>query len=189
MGLRGPRPQPKALSLLKGTYRKDRGAMNQPEPVPEMPSCPPHLDDEAKKEWRRIGKILLVCGLLSKIDRAALAGYCQAWSDWVTAREHLKSEGLMTKRLTGHQQPSPWLSISNKALEQVRAFGAEFGLSPATRSRVEALPLSKAGDRAREARKQLLFGDGDSKLAKYLHRSQEDADREREKRFFGDDVA
>ena len=72
-----------------------------------MPSCPPHLDDEAKKEWRRIAKELLQCGLLSKIDRATLAGYCVVWSRWTKAETQLKASGLTIMTPNGYQQPSP----------------------------------------------------------------------------------
>jgi hypothetical protein len=66
----------------------------------------------------------------------------------------------------------------------MRAYLSEFGMSPSTRSRVEALPVPKAGDLARDERKRLLFGDGESKLSKYLrHKEDEDA---KERRYFGD---
>jgi hypothetical protein len=45
---------------------------------------------------------------------------------------------------------------------------------------VEALPVPTSGDRARDAKKRLLFGDGE-KLQKYLH-----TEEEKERRFFGD---
>lgn len=134
-----------------------------------------------------MARALLVCGLLSRLDRAALAAYCVAWSRWVEAEKQLKSEGLMVKTPNGYQQPSPWLAIANKSLEQLRAFAGEFGMTPATRSRVEILPVPRAGDLARDEKKRLLFGNGDSKLAKYLRHSQED-EAEKEKRFFGDVV-
>ena len=90
----------------------------------------------------------------------------------------------MVKTPNGFEQPPPWLSIRNKALEQLRGFAAEFGMPPATRSRLEALPVSKAGDRAREAKKRLLFGEGNGKLAKYLRPERDEAAKER--RHFGD---
>jgi len=90
----------------------------------------------------------------------------------------------MVKTPNGFEQPSPWLSITNKALEQLRGFAAEFGMTPATRSRVEALPVPMGMDRARDAKRRLLFGEGNGKLAKYLrHESDEDA---KERRYFGD---
>jgi P27 family predicted phage terminase small subunit len=182
------------LATSKSSQPESR--YHETHPCPEESPCqeertPPyytarrvHLDDEAKREWRRIGRALLLCGLLSRIDRAALAGYCVAWSRWVEAEQKLKVQGLMVKTPNGFEQPSPWLNISNKALEQLRGFAAEFGMTPATRSRVEALPVPKAGDRARDTKKRLLFGEGNGKLAKYLrHDADEDA---KERRFFGD---
>jgi P27 family predicted phage terminase small subunit len=187
MGSRGPRPQPKALALLKGTYRPDRGAANPAMPVAELPSCPPHLDEEAKKEWRRVSRLLLNLGLLTKIDRAALAAYCVCWSRWVEAEGQLKEQGLMVKSPNGFDQVNPYLSVANKALEQMRGFASEFGLTPATRSRVEALPVPRASEDAKKKRKQLLFGDGDSKLSKYISPIKQDmTEEEREHYFFGD---
>ena len=39
----------------------------------------------------------------------------------------------------GHQ-PSPWLAIANKLLELMAKYMAELGLSPVSRTRVEAKP-------------------------------------------------
>jgi hypothetical protein len=39
----------------------------------------------------------------------------------------------------GHQ-PSPWLAIANKQLELMAKYMAELGLSPVSRTRVEAKP-------------------------------------------------
>ena len=84
----------------------------------------------------------------------------------------------------GYQQPSPWVAVANKSLEQLRGFAVEFGMTPSTRSRVEILPVPKAGDLARNEKRRLLFGDGESKLSKYLrHKEDEDA---KERRYFGD---
>lgn len=53
-----------------------------PEPVDSMPA-PTHLSRTAKSEWARLMDDLKRCGLVTKIDRAALAGYCQAYGTWV----------------------------------------------------------------------------------------------------------
>jgi P27 family predicted phage terminase small subunit len=185
MGLRGPRPLPAAVSRLRGTFRKDRAPVSPAQPVGGIPACPQQLDDEARREWRKVSKELFSLGLLTKIDKAALSGYCQAWSDWVEALDKLKVEGKVFKSPNGYPVLSPWISIASKANEQMRAYLSEFGMSPATRARVEALPVPTA--RAQDAKRRLLFGDSESKLSKYLRHSQED-EAEKEKRFFGDVV-
>jgi P27 family predicted phage terminase small subunit len=58
----------------------------------EMPDCPKHLWPEAKREWRRIGPELEDAGLVAKIDRAALALYCQSWARMVWHEECLTRE-------------------------------------------------------------------------------------------------
>ena len=51
---------------------------------------------------------------------------------------------LETPRLlklpSGYLQPSPWLAIANKQLELMAKYMAELGLSPVSRTRVEARP-------------------------------------------------
>ena len=155
---------PTAMKIIRGTFRKDRGNAAEPQPEASIPACPSHLNKEAKKEWRRLAGELYVLGLLSRIDRAALAGYCQAYGRWVMAEEHLTQEGLTTKAQSGYEQPSPWLSIANKSLEQVRVLGAEFGLTPVSRSKVSATAAIPTGP---------------NKLARYLEESS------KEERFFG----
>ena len=105
---------------------------------------PEHLSDEAKKEWRRVGRLLLELGVVSDLDRSALAGYCQAWGRWVEAEEALRQYGVVVKSPSGYPMQSPFLAVANKALEQMRAFLIEFGMTPASRSRVHAEPQREA---------------------------------------------
>ncbi len=77
---------------------------------------------------------------LSRIDRAALAAYCQAWGRWVEAEEALRKYGVMIKSPSGFPMQSPYLAIANKAMEQMRAMLTEFGMSPSSRTRVHADP-------------------------------------------------
>ena len=54
--------------------------------LPErLPPCPGHLTAAAAKEWRRVAKALHGMGVVTAIDRAALAAYCQAYGRWVEA--------------------------------------------------------------------------------------------------------
>jgi P27 family predicted phage terminase small subunit len=75
-------------------------------------------------------------GVLTLVDRAALAAYCQAYGRWVEAEEKLKETPVMLKTPSGYVQQSPWLSVSNKQLELMGRYMAELGITPASRSRV-----------------------------------------------------
>jgi hypothetical protein len=47
---------------------------------------------------------------------------------------------VLIKLPSGYIQPSPWLGIGNKQLELMAKYVAELGLSPVSRTRVEAKP-------------------------------------------------
>jgi P27 family predicted phage terminase small subunit len=74
-------------------------------------------------------------GLVSSIDRAALTGYCIAWSRWICAEDKLREVGLLVEGARGPAM-NPYLRIANESMAQVRAFLVEFGMSPSSRARV-----------------------------------------------------
>lgn len=144
MTMRGRKPNPTALRRLNGNPGK-RG-YNTAEPVPPagLPDCPPHLSDLARAEWHRIAATLHDMGVLTLVDRAALAAYCQAWGRWVEAEEKLKETPVMLKTPSGYVQQSPWLSVANKQMELMGRYMAELGITPASRSRVAAYAAAEA---------------------------------------------
>ena len=142
----GPRPVPTPIKHVRGTQRADRMNHHEPKVKASIPPCPAHLSGEAKKEWRRLGRQLASLGLLSSIDRGALALYCQAWGRWVEAEEALKRHGVMVKSPSGFPMQSPYLAVANKAMEQMRALLTEFGMSPSSRTRVHADPVLAEDD-------------------------------------------
>jgi len=119
---------------------------NSAEPVPpdRVPDCPPHLSDLAREEWDRIVGTLHEMGVVSTIDRAALAAYCQSYARWAEAEEKLKETPVMLKTPSGYVQQSPWLSVANKQLELMGRYMAELGITPASRSRVAAYANAQA---------------------------------------------
>jgi P27 family predicted phage terminase small subunit len=114
--------------------RRPRVSGNGPEP--RLPACPAHLQGEARKEWKRMGKRLLECGLMTELDGAALALYCQSWARWVEAEANLVKYGTVMKSPSGFPIQSPYLAIANKAMGQMTRLLVEFGMSPSSRTRV-----------------------------------------------------
>jgi P27 family predicted phage terminase small subunit len=137
--MRGRTPKPTALRRLQGNPGKRAWNHDEPEPAKEMPDCPPHLSDLAAAEWLRIAGPLQEMGVLTIVDRAALAAYCQAYGRWAEAEEKLKDTPVMLKAPSGYVQQNPWLSVANKQLEIMGRYMAELGITPASRSRVRAL--------------------------------------------------
>ena len=143
----GPPPKPTSLRLLNGNPGKRPINNNEPTPPVEMPRCPAHLNDVAKKEWRRISKDLLRLNLLSKIDGTALAIYCEAYSRWVEACDQIRQFGMVLRSpKQAILMQSPYLPIANKAIEQMKAMLLEFGMTPASRSRIDTSKLDGTGD-------------------------------------------
>ena len=84
----GPKPLPGNVHQLRGNPSKKPigDLLGDVQPEIEIPGCPSHLLKEARKEWKRITPELVKLGLIAKIDRAALALYCQAWA-WLVYHE------------------------------------------------------------------------------------------------------
>lgn len=134
--MRGRKPTPTALKIVMGNPGKRPLNKLEPKPVTAMPTCPAHLMPTAKAEWKRLARYLHRLGVISELDRAALAAYCQAYGRWVEAEKKLKETPILLRTPAGYVQPSPWLAISNKNVELMHKFMSELGLSPVSRSRV-----------------------------------------------------
>ena len=133
---RGRIPKPTALKILEGNPGKRRINGHEPKPPASLPDCPAHLSVEAKLEWDRIAVSLNQVGLLTQADRTTMAGYCQCYGRWVEAELKLAETPSILRMPSGYIQQSPWLTISNKALELMAKYMVELGLTPASRSRM-----------------------------------------------------
>jgi len=157
--MRGRKPLPTALHKLAGNPSKRKLPAAEPKPQVRLPAPPGALGKEGRAEWKRVGSALLQLGLVSDLDRAALVGYCLAWERALEAQKLLKTQGLTTKTDKGNVIQNPALGIYNRAMKQLREFAVEFGMTPAARRRVDAVPLSPgAGEQEPESAEQFLFG-------------------------------
>ena len=134
--MRGRKPKPTGLKIVSGNPGKRPLNAREPNPEADLPTCPAHLLPTAKVEWKRLARELYYLGVLTRLDRATLAGYCQAYGRWVEAEEKLIASPLLLKTPSGYVQQSPWLSVSNKQLELMGRYMVELGLTPASRSRI-----------------------------------------------------
>jgi P27 family predicted phage terminase small subunit len=157
MGRRGVRPEPTALKVMRGN--PGRRPLNHDEPQPEIaaPTPPDILDELAVAEWHRVIGDLVANRLMTALDRAALANYCQAWSNWVQAEGKVRELGAVMVSSHGIPCPSPWASRANQERIAIRQFLAEFGMSPAARSGVRMSP-SEPKDRLAEHQRKLPKG-------------------------------
>jgi P27 family predicted phage terminase small subunit len=141
----GNMAKPIALRLIEGDRGKHGPVKHDIKPRPVAPDCPEWLEDEAKAEWARIAPKLERLGLLSEVDGAALAGYCQAYARWSQAEQSIAVQGMTAEASSGWKQQAAEVSIALKYLAVVKGFCAEFGLTPSARARM-AMPGEKAED-------------------------------------------
>lgn len=176
MGTRGPQRLPANVHMLRGNPSKLSldDLLSEFNPEVEIPNCPKHLWAEARKEWKRVSAELERYGLISKLDRAALSLYCQAWARLVWAESMLtramdqaeekraaaEAKGEEWKGGDGIMVPSPngslvyshhWV-VQRRAAQEVHWYLASFGMSPSSRGRVktsdnrqQSLPLENGG--------------------------------------------
>ena len=123
-----------------GHRQPRQAALNHVEPLPDIviPDCPPELSPAARREWHRLVGDLAALRIITSLDRAALAAYCGAYALWAESTEAIQKYGAMVKSPTGYPIQSPYVSIANRQAEIMMRIAAEFGFTPASRSRLGA---------------------------------------------------
>lgn len=138
------KPKPTVIKNLEGNPGK-RVNHNEPQPRKGAPMPPHFLKGEALAEWGRIVPELEKIGMLSVVDRAALTAYCQSWASFVEATEDIRLRGLVVPGREGVMVKNPSVGMQRDALNQIRAWCTEFGLTPSARSRMQ-LPSQTGQD-------------------------------------------
>jgi P27 family predicted phage terminase small subunit len=154
--MRGRKPTPTALRLLRGNPRKRPVNKREPKPAWAANLDPPAwLDVAAQDEWRRVAPMLGRLGVFTETDSDALAAYCEAFTTWKQATQRLRQFGMVVKRSKAEGELpviSPYVKIAHHAMAQMRAFLVEFGMTPSSRARIHTaapqdVPASKWGGR------------------------------------------
>ena len=121
---------------MRGNPGHQKLNKREPQPDSAIPTRPGWLLPEAKREWNRIVPQLSALGLLTVLDRGAVAGGCQWWAMYVDAVKDIALNGTTYTTDTGYQGPRPSVGLALKSWQQYLAFCARFGLTPADRSRL-----------------------------------------------------
>lgn len=149
---KGRRPKPTAQHKLEGTFRKDRHAARAVAD-PARPDAPASLSDDARAEWDRVIGELAAAKLLSKLDRAVLALYCQAWADYWAAKAIVEEEGWTAVGSTGNVVEHPAVKSMHRSWEHCVRAAREFGMTPSGRA---AIRVPDAPEKSTD--EQALFG-------------------------------
>lgn len=158
MTIRGPKPKPAPLRLVKTQGEEEAQAPERIKVTANVPTAPEWLLPEAKAEWKRLGQRLADQGLLSDFDRAAFAAYCQAWGTVASlekeqAKLRKKSgdalAGIATKTAGGNLVHHPLATTIAKARAEMVKIAAEFGLTPSARARLDTDAAKNRGGGAK----------------------------------------
>lgn len=169
------------LHVLQGTFRKDRHATQQTPEVPSgQPQPPRPLSGQAKAEWDRMTARLEQACTLSLVDDAALYQYVQLFAENEAGAADVASNRRLIARLKKAalaKLEGPELvraietlvdlqRLVNRAsrdLRQghmaIRQYLVEFGMTPASRTRVKVSPAAKPATTDKHKR---FFGSPDT---------------------------
>lgn len=89
--------------------------------------CPRWIDDDAKKEWRRLAPVLLKNGLLNEMTYNSLVTYCQEWSRYQKQQIFINNKGTVMKDGKGSIREIPQVAIAYKALRAMHRAAKEIG--------------------------------------------------------------
>ena len=131
----GPREKPRELKIIEGVTDRQRIPEGIMEPDVKCPSKPHWLEGYGRAVWERLAPELYRCGVLKYTDRNALAVYCSLMSAF---RDAVRADD--TGRMI-------------KLAPQIRGAGAEFGLTPSSRSGIHVgRPKADADDGKKASR-------------------------------------
>jgi P27 family predicted phage terminase small subunit len=142
---RGRKPKPTYLRVLQGNRENRPLNKYEPKPPEYSPLEPPEiLTAEARAEWQRVAEETYNLGLLTIVDVQVLAAYCQSYGRWVMAERMLakiatldpQSNGLLIKNANGNAMVNPLVFVSINAARDMVRYAAEFGFTPAARTRI-----------------------------------------------------
>jgi len=139
MGQRGPRPTPKEVLKLRGSWRGDLNPESPPT-IPGRPPAPAILSSRAKTIWNNTCDILERIGVLSCADIDMLTMYCITLDHLVTCERVIQRDG-MTYEFENAQgavtiRERPEVKLEKEYIRIASRLAAEFGLSPSARARV-----------------------------------------------------
>lgn len=134
-----PKPRPANLRLIEGRGNGRDSGGREVKPTPGFrrlpPARPDWLDGEARRMWDDVVAELSRLELLKPIDAGALTAYCVTWQRFVDASDIVARTGLILDTEKGPVK-NPAVLIVEAASKELRAWSAEFGLTPSSESRL-----------------------------------------------------
>jgi len=137
---------PTELKKQRGTLRKDRLNENEPKLPSVIPPIPTWLSEDGQKAFSELSNLLHDMSVLTQADELALTLLCDAYSEYKLAKEVVNELGA-TMEVTSREGNSksvirPEVQIANQSFVRVFQLLKEFGLTPSSRAKVNAIENS-----------------------------------------------
>ena len=134
---------PTELKKQRGTLRKDRMNENEPKLPSVIPPIPTWLSEDGQKAFSELSNLLHDMSVLTQADELALTLLCDAYSEYKRAKEIVNELGA-TMEVTSREGNSksvirPEVQIANQSFVRVFQLLKEFGLTPSSRAKVNAI--------------------------------------------------
>ena len=137
--MRGRKPTPTHLKLVKGNPGKRPLKKAEPQPQGDLSEPPEWFTDSLRAGWTYAIKHA-PAGLLRCLDRSALVVWVVAEDLHREAVQQVARYGMLIKTpITGQPIQSPYMAIANRQAVIMLRAAAELGFSPVSRARI-ALP-------------------------------------------------
>lgn len=98
------------------------------------------LSKHAQEEWNRLSPIITKSKVFTEADTAALTLHCETYATFVRATNELEQDGGLFTFTKAGITTHPAVRIQNNCAALILKFLAEFGLTPASRSKVIVNP-------------------------------------------------
>ena len=134
---------PTEIKRQRGTLRKDRMNPNEPVLPSVLPPIPTWLSEDGQKAFSELSTLLHDMSVLTQADQLALTLLCDAYSEYKSAKEVVNELGATIEIMSreGNSKPTirPEVQIANQAFVRVFQLLKEFGLTPSSRAKVNAM--------------------------------------------------
>ena len=149
--------------MTQGTFRNDRNPENEPEPekILDIPKPPSFLNKYSKKLWKSLAAELVDKKVLTVVDIAALEVCCDLYGQYREAREAVykiiinpvtgkKRRQTFAEYMNGkNSQTMPEYTAMTKTYASFKSYLSEFGLTPASRNKIDIPPDKEEKDKMR----------------------------------------
>ena len=146
--------KPTSIKAIQGTLRPDRANKNEPKLDAQIPTTPSWLSPIAKNAFKEIAELLVDIRVITKADKKALEIMCDAYSEYRELRKVVIEHGptFETTGVGGDTviRARPEVAMSSDAWKRFNSQLQQFGLTPASRAKVNAMEKEPEQDPLKE---------------------------------------